>query len=199
MLTGCGEAGRRAWWGMLLGAALLMVGPFTSVHATTLAHADLASMARDADAVVHAIVERAGTQMAYNASTSSWSVAELRVLRWLSVGQAERIWIRDPGAVWKNGGLSVAGAARYKLGEEVIVFLREDAGKYFRTHNLAAGKLTVRRAGPDTMPDAMVEQDLRQVSVIAAGDGTIATGERHRLGPLRGVLTRLEHLLGQGR
>jgi hypothetical protein len=60
--------------------------------------------------------------MAYNASVAPFSVAQLRVLRWLAGGAAERIWIRDPGAVWANGGRPVLGAAVYSSGEEVIVF-----------------------------------------------------------------------------
>ncbi len=159
-------------------------------------------MAREADAVVHARVERTGTQMGYNASTSPWSVAELRVLQWLSGGEGERLWIRDPGAVWSNGGRPLLGAAVYTPGEEVIVFLRRDVGRYFRTHNLAVGKLLVRREGRG----AMVMQDLREVSVVAPPNGAlarrdrsaIAKGEQRALAPLQNVLAELQNALREG-
>jgi hypothetical protein len=173
-------------------------------HATTLAEADLAAMVCGADAVVHAVVERTGTQMAYNASTAPWSVAQLRVRRWLAGGAGERIWIRDPGAVWANGGRPVIGGAVYSPGEEVIVFLRKDVGGYFRTHNLAGGKLLVRRDGEQPV----VEQNLEDVSVLVAAQLTalaepapsaVAQGQRSVLAPLAEVLSQLEVLLGARR
>ena len=160
-------------------------------------------MAREADAVVHAVVERTGTQMGYNASTSPWSVAELRVLQWLAGGEGERLWIRDPGAVWANGGRPLLGSAVYTPGEEVIVFLRRDVGRYFRTHNLAAGKLVVRREGRE----AMVTQDLREVSVLVAPPkgalterdrSAIAKGQQRALAPLQDVLAHLQLALREG-
>jgi hypothetical protein len=78
-------------------AALGILG--RPARATLIVQPELATAVRDADAVVHAVVERTGTQMAYNASTSPWSVAELRVLQWLSTGEGERLWIRDPSGV----------------------------------------------------------------------------------------------------
>ena len=78
--------GRGATWCLLAGAAVLaMAGG--SARATIIAQTDLPATARGADAVVHAVVERTGTQMGYNASTAPWSVTQLRVLRWLSGGQ----------------------------------------------------------------------------------------------------------------
>src|SRR5690348_13845724 len=102
-------------------AVVALPAAITPARATTLAQTDLATMAREAEAVVHGLVERTGTQMAYNASAAPWSVAQLRVLRcWKRCG-AERVWIRDPGAVWVNGGRPVIGAAIYNPGEEVLV------------------------------------------------------------------------------
>lgn len=186
--------------------ALVVAAAVSTARATVLVQPDLATMARGADAVVHAVVERTGTQMAFNASPAPYSVTELRVLRWISRGQGERVWIRDPGAVWRNGGRTVVGAAAYARGEEVIVFLRKDAGKYFRTYDLAAGKLVVRRDGEEPV----VEQDLRDVSVLLAtprqgtlaepaGSSAIASGERAVLASLRDVLAQLQGLLGAGK
>lgn len=187
-------------------AAVVAVAVSTA-RATVLVQPDLATLARGADAVVHAVVERTGTQMAFNASPAPYSVTELRVLRWLSRGEGEgereRVWIRDPGAVWRNGGRTVVGAATYARGEEVIVFLQKDAGKYFRTYDLAAGKLVVRRDGAEPV----VEQDLREVSVLVAtpqrgplvessGSSAIASGERTVLASLREVIAQLERVLG---
>jgi hypothetical protein len=184
----------------------LVAAAVSSARATVIVQPDLATMARGADAVVHAVVERTGTQMAFNASPAPYSVTELRVLRWLSRGQGERVWIRDPGAVWRNGGRTVVGAATYERGEEVIVFLQKDAGKYFRTYDLAAGKLVVRREGAE--PE--VEQDLRDVSVLVAtpqrgplvessSSSAIASGERTVLASLRDVIAQLERVLGAGK
>jgi hypothetical protein len=94
------------------------------------------------------------------------------------------------------------GAAVYTPGEEVIVFLRRDAGRYFRTHDLAAGKLVVRRQGRQ----AMVMQDLRDVSVLVAapnnalaeGDrSAIAKGRESALAPLHDVLAQLQFVIGE--
>lgn len=189
---------RAAWSALVVAVIASSAG---MANATIIAQMDLAAMARGADAVVHAVVERTGTQMAYNASTAPWSVAELRVLQWLSGGEGERLWIRDPGAVWVNGGRPVVGAAVYRPGEEVIVFLRKDVGRYYRTHNLAAGKLVVRRDGEQTM----VEQDLEEVSVLVAPQpsalaerdqsAAITPGQRNAVAPLSDVLARLQVLL----
>jgi hypothetical protein len=192
---------RRALYACAVAAVLAVA--IRPARATTIAETDLAALARGADAVVHAVVERTGTQMAYNASVAPFSVAQLRVLRWLAGGAAERIWIRDPGAVWANGGRPVIGAAVYSPGEEVIVFLRKDAGGYFRTHNLAAGKLLVRRDGAQPV----VEQNLEEVSVLveskqkalaepASSASAIARGQRKVLAPLSDVLSQLQVLLG---
>jgi hypothetical protein len=196
---------------LLAGAALaalvvVIAAAVSTARATVLVQPDLAALARGADAVVHAVVERTGTQMAYNASPAPYSVTQLRVLRWLSRGQGERVWIRDPGAVWRNGGRTVVGAAAYARGEEVIVFLQKDAGKYFRTYDLAAGKLVVRRDGAEPV----VEQDLREVSVLVAtprrgavaestDSSAIASGERTVLASLSDVLAQLQGLLGAGK
>lgn len=185
-----------ALWRVFVAGAVLAV--VVTAHATVVVQPELAILARGADAVVHAVVERTGTQMGFNASTAPWSVAELRVLSWLSGHKGERLWIRDPGAIWRNGGRPLVGAAVYTPGEEVVVFLRRDAGRYFRTHNLGAGKLVVRREGPH----AMVMQDLRELSVLVppppgeAAPSTIAQGERRVLAPLHDVLAQLQLLLG---
>ncbi|MDH5675660.1 MAG: hypothetical protein OEZ06_26285 [Myxococcales bacterium] len=176
----------------------------TPTHATTIARTDLAALARDADAVIDAVVERTGTQMAYNASTFPWSLAQLRVLRWLAGGEGDRVWVRDPGAVWSNGGRPLSGSAVYSPGEEVVVFLGKDVGPYYRTHQLGAGKLVVRRDGEQ----AVVEQDLQDVSVLVARQApalaeppfdAIVPGQRRVVGPLLDVLQALQTLLGTGR
>jgi hypothetical protein len=142
--------------------------------------------------------ERTGTHMAYNASTSPWSVVELRVFRWLTAGEGERLWIPDPGAVWGNGGRPLLGAAVYTPGEEVIVFLRRDVGRYFRTDNLAAGKLEVRRDSRE----AMVVQDTgatreRQIKAFSVVRSSHSAGERlssscsHHLARARCALVQL--------
>lgn len=159
-------------------------------RATTNIEADLTTMARDADAVMHAVVERSGTQMAYNASAAPWSVAELRVLHWWKGSGGRRIWVRDPGAVWANGGRPVIGAAIYRAQEEVLVFLREDEGGYYRTHNLAAGKLLLRREGEQTV----VEQDLGDVSILEER-GSISQSRRRVLGSVPNVLSQLARAL----
>jgi hypothetical protein len=179
--------------GLWSAAAAVLVVVANTARATVIVEPELATMAREADAVVHAVVERTGTQMAYNASTSPWSVAEPRVLTWLSPGEGERLWIRDPGAVWVDGGRPLQGAAVHTPGEEVIVFLRRDIGRYYRTRNLAAGKLGVRRDR-----SAMVMQDLRELSIIGTerASGMIANGELRVLAPLHDVLGQLQFLLG---
>ena len=98
----------------------------------------------------------------------------------------------------------MVGAAVYERGEEVIVFLRRDAGKYFRTHDLAAGKLVVRRDGGEPL----VEQDLREVSVLVApqrgalaepAGSAMVVGRRQVLASLSDVLAQLQDALGAGK
>jgi hypothetical protein len=134
--------GRASCWVIAGVAAFGIVG--SPAHATLIAQVDLATLARDADAVVHAVVERTGTQMAYNASTSPWSVAQLRVLQWPSSGEGERLWIRDPGAVWANRGRPLLGAAVYTAAWNVrmATSLGRPCRVYFER---AIGQLTQRR------------------------------------------------------
>lgn len=141
--------------------------------ATIMVEVPLEEMVVEGEGVVRATVIHSGTQLNLRAGgTELTTITTLRVDEWL-VGQGEdEIRLREIGGETDRGGMRIAGTPRYRMGEEVIVFLDEDVDgvdRYYRTFALVQGKFTVLRGVPG-MP-AVVMRDADAVGFATWIDG----------------------------
>ena len=167
-----------AVWAAAL-AALVWSAP---AGATVLVEVPLEDMVRDADAIIHGVVERTGTQMLVSNDTlEPNTVSVIRVRSWLKGTGGEAVRIREIGGVWQGGGLRIDGTPRYAPGEEVIVFLerRPEDGSY-RTYGMVQGKFVVMHGVPGV--PASVQRDLDGVSFARWIDGQM-TVQNAQSGP----------------
>lgn len=162
-----------AVWAAAL-AALVWSAP---AGATVLVEMPLEDMVRDADAIVHGVVERTGTQMLVSADAfEPNTVSVIRVRSWLKGEGGSTVRIREIGGVWQGGGLRIDGTPRYAPGEEVIVFLerRPEDGSY-RTYGMVQGKFVVMHGVPGV--PSSVQRDLDGVSFARWTDGQMTLHE----------------------
>ena len=141
--------------------------------ATIMVEVPLEEMVAEGEGVVRATVVHSGTQLNLrDDGTEITTITTLRVDEWL-VGQGEQeIRIREIGGETARGGMRIAGTPRYRMGEEVVVFLDADVDgvdRYFRTYALVQGKFTVLRGVPG-MP-AVVMRDADAVGFATWIDG----------------------------
>jgi hypothetical protein len=153
-------------------------------RATVMVEVPLEDMARDADAVVHGVVERTGVQMVMGPQgLEPHTLTRVRVKRWLGGAQdPQTVTIREFGGRYEGGGTTITGTPEYETGQEVIVFLEEhpeQRGDY-RTYGFVQGKFVVQRGVPG-VPD-VVRRDLRSVSFARWAEGKM-TVERGEKGP----------------
>lgn len=141
--------------------------------ATIMVEVPLEEMVVEGEGVVRATVIHSGTQLNLREGGSEiTTITTLRVDEWL-VGQGDdEIRLREIGGETARGGMRIAGTPRYRLGEEVVVFLDDDVDgvdRYFRTFALVQGKFTVLRGVPG-MP-AVVMRDADAVGFATWIDG----------------------------
>ncbi|MFK8000748.1 MAG: hypothetical protein AB8H86_14205 [Polyangiales bacterium] len=141
--------------------------------ATIMVEVPLEEMVVEGEGVVRATVIHSGTQLNLRDGGSEiTTITTLRVDEWL-VGQGDdEIRLREIGGETARGGMRIAGTPRYRLGEEVVVFLDDDVDgvdRYFRTFALVQGKFTVLRGVPG-MP-AVVMRDADAVGFATWIDG----------------------------
>lgn len=149
-----------------------LLGPAAPSSATVMSEVPLEDMIRDADAIVHAVVERTGVQTEIgDQGARPHTVTVLRVKAWLG-GQdhGDRVTVRELGGQWRGGGQWIAGTPRYRTGEEVVVFLRRDPRtSAFRTYGMAQGKFVVRHGAPGVPKH--VRRDLSEIAYAAWSEG----------------------------
>lgn len=141
--------------------------------ATIMVEVPLEEMVVEGEGVVRATVIHSGTQLNLrDDGTEITTITTLRVDEWL-VGQGDdQIRLREIGGETARGGMRIAGTPRYRMGEEVVVFLDEDVDgvdRYYRTFALVQGKFTVLRGVPG-MP-AVVMRDADAVGFATWIDG----------------------------
>ena len=149
---------------LLLLLAFTLLGPRVA-RATVLVEVPLDDMIFDSDGIVIGDVVHVGVQMLVreDGQLEPWTVTTLRVDRWLKNGQATadqvRIWER--GGVWQGGGMRIDGTPEYRVGERVLVFLREDPYGRARTYGMVQGRFVVRAGVPGVA--TTVERDVSAV------------------------------------
>ncbi len=165
----------------LVGWVIAVAAP---VAATVMIEVPVEDMTRDADAIVHGVVQRSGTQMQLqNGRMEPRTVTQLRVREWIKGGGSDLVTIREIGGEWQGGGMWIDGTPRYAPGEEVIVFLRRapssepasragsQASAFYRTYGMAQGKYVVTRGVPGV--PSRVTRDLSGIAFTNLGGSTV--------------------------
>ena len=162
-----------------LAAALFVATLADRAHATVMVELSLDELIADATVIVQGVVERTGVQVSVgDRGVLPSTTTRVRVRRWLK-GPAprERVTIREAGGAWPGGGMHVAGTPRYRVGEELVVFLEPapDRPGALRTVGMAQGKLVVLYGVGDT--PSMVRRDVRDLAFARFADGAMTVGD----------------------
>lgn len=136
-------------------AALLFTA--STARATVMVSMPLEDMVQGATAIVHARVARVGTRLALDAERGPMphTVSELVVLEWLKGEGGSQIAIDELGGEVAGLGMAIAGTPEYRVGDEVIVFLRTTEEGTWRTLGMVQGQFVVRHGVPGT-PDEVI-------------------------------------------
>ncbi len=176
-----------AVWAAAVAALLWSSG----AGATVMVELPLEDMVRDADAIVHGVVVRTGTQMVMReGAMEPHTLSTLRVRRWLKGEGGDRVTLRELGGEWQGGGMRIDGTPRYEPGEEVIVFLERspEDPSHFRTYGMVQGKFIVLHGVPGV--PSMVRRDLDSIAFArwAGGQMTVEAAQSGPAMELEGFL-----------
>lgn len=149
---------RTATLAAALAALLLPPG----AHATVVRGLTLEQMAVQSPVIVRGTV---GAQECRwdDAHRRIQTFTELQVTEALKGEVPKTLLVRQPGGVVGNVGADVAGAARFKTGEEVILFLEHpgDDPHGFIVSGLSAGKITLEKTA---FGELRAKRDLRGIA-----------------------------------
>lgn len=108
---------------------------------STVVDESIEEVAASAPVVVHAIVRQ--SQSAWADGGHIWTWTELSVTEALKGKPGTVILVKQPGGVVGPIGQAVSGAAKFEVGEEVVVFLEKatDEANVYVVRGLAAGKV----------------------------------------------------------
>jgi hypothetical protein len=136
-------------------AALLFSA--STARATVMVSMPLEDMVQGATAIVHARVARVGTRLALDAERGPMphTVSELVVLEWLKGEGGHQITVDELGGEVAGLGMAIAGTPQYRVGDEVIIFLRTTEEGSWRTLGMVQGQFVVRHGVPGT-PDEVI-------------------------------------------
>ncbi len=149
----------RAWtWS--LGGTLAVLLASQVAQATIIVPRSLPEMATESSAVVRAkVVQR---QAAWDSDHRRiHTYTELQVLETVHEAKAlpATIVVRTMGGEVGDIGMRVAGVARFEVGEEVLLFLRDDPmqANHFQVIGMSQGKYRIDRSGPSVLAVPSVE------------------------------------------
>lgn len=136
----------------LVAALLLVTLP---ARATVMLSMPLEDMVQGATAIVHARVARTGSRLAIDGGARPHTITELVVLEWLKGSGATQVTIDEIGGEAAGLSMAIAGTPEYRVGDEVVVFLRVTDDGSFRTLGMVQGQFVVRHGVPG-VPDSVV-------------------------------------------
>ena len=180
-------------------AALCTLGSFlfaTHASATVMVEIPFERLTREADLIVHARVLRTGSRMTQEAGHfEPHTVSTLQVLGTLR-GQANgEVLIDEIGGTSTRGTTWIAGTPRYRMNEEVVVFLRRLPTGAYRTHGMAQGHFEVLPGVPGTA--ALVARDTQTIGMATWQNGQMSvTSGRVVTMPLDAFLAYVRQLSG---
>ncbi len=151
--------------GLACALTLVIAGQASDAQATVMRWAPVEELVQEADRIVHGTVVGIGTRTLWeDGDLHAVEVAELRILGELKpdlngpsgdplagpsthLGSADRVAVLQTGFRIPGSGGAVLGAAHYRIGEEVVVFLRQDHFGY-RTLAMSQGKFRIQHGVP---------------------------------------------------
>lgn len=151
--------------------------------ATVMEEVPLERMVQEADAIVHGVVTRAGTQLVIQRSgVEPHTLTTIRVRSWLKGRGGDDVVVRELGGEHQGDGLRIDGTPTYRVGEEVVLFLERhpEAPDVYRTFAMVQGKFVVLHGVPGV--PSMVRRDLDGISFARWADGQM-TVQHAQAGP----------------
>lgn len=142
----------------------LMLVPLTS-FATVVMALSMEELTARSPLVVRGVVHRVDTQWGeYN---RIWTYAEVVVHETFKGSVRTTVLVKQPGGFIEGRGQSVAGAAQFKAGEEVVLFLEPatDETNTFVPYSMAASKVTLADKGGKRL----ATRDLSGISFAVQG------------------------------
>lgn len=129
----------------LVGTAALVLLVSTLAHATVIAKESIEEMTQASEVIVRGTVLRAEAQWD-EAHRSIWTYAEVKIAETLKGTAPMIVLVRSPGGEVGDVGQLVAGAPRFTVGDDVVLFLFRppDDARSFGIHTLAAGKIDLK-------------------------------------------------------
>lgn len=164
--------------------------------ATTVMALSVEEMAQRAPLVVRATANQ--SQATWDAQERGiWTYTELAVQETLKGAPAAGVIVKQPGGVVGARGTSVAGAARFAPGEEVVLFLEpaaDEKGVYL-VLGLAAGKVSVE----DRLGTRSAVRHLDGLAFARPGGGAVRpVGAVEVIGPADAFLERVRRAVKGG-
>lgn len=162
---------RRAMFAALCTVATLFVAAQAS--ATVMVEIPFERLTSEADLIVHARVLRTGSRMTQEAGHfEPHTVSTLEVLETLRGTATGEVLIDEIGGTSQRGTTWIAGTPRYRVHEEVVVFLRRLPSGAYRTHGMAQGHFEVLPGVPGTA--AMVARDTQTIGMAHWQNGQMS-------------------------
>lgn len=190
------EPSRRSSWAVLgaLSVALWATLFQASAAATVMVEVPLEAMVREADAIVVGRVERVGVRLVMlPGGAQPHTITTIRAAEWIKGEGGERVRVDEIGGVMEQGGMVIEGTPEYRVGDEVVVFLRRTPEGALRTYAMVQGQFHIVR-GVGGAEDVVV-RDTRAVGFAswASGPMTIEHGgvRAMRLGDFLGYLRQM--------
>jgi len=136
---------------------------------TTLVRKNLAQLTREADAIIVARV--LATSCAWNRGhTLIWTENQVEILETWKGKVPVRLSVMEPGGIVHPVGQRVAGMARYRVGDTVVIFLKKDVLGQWRTHGCIQGAFPLTRSKDGSMKPVLGKYTTRVVQGFVARD-----------------------------
>jgi hypothetical protein len=156
------------------GIALALLVSLPAAAATVRGPADVSSLARSADAVLHArvLAQESGWGAGGRSSGLIFTRVTLEPIEWWKGGARATVIVRIPGGSADELTQTVEGVAALAPREEVVVFLRklgdEPGAAVFAVERLGLGKFSVDRPAAGA---ARARRDRRHVACLGCAPG----------------------------
>lgn len=196
---GTSALGTSALGTTVLGTVVL--GGAAPAHATVMIEVPMERLVDEADLVVHGRVTATGARLEPNADgrLEPHSITVVRVTEVLAgTPRGSELVIDEIGGAVQGRAMRIAGTPEYRVGEEVVLFLRALPGGEYRTYAMAQGAFEVLPAVGAA--EAVVVRDTRAVSMArwAAGTMQLDHGQRAQM-PLAAFLEYVRALVAASR
>lgn len=142
--------------------------------ATVMVEVPLERMVREADAIVVGRVERVGVRLVMlpGGGAEPHTITTIRAVEWIKGDGGERVRLDEIGGVMEQGGMRIEGTPEYRVGDEVVVFLRRTPEGAMRTYAMVQGQFHIVRGIGGA--DDVVVRDTRAVGFASWASGEMA-------------------------